>query len=81
MTTVVFSDEMQLHTGGLKQTQIEASSYRRALRELSDRFPGLTDEVYEKLSVAIDGTIVHRPLLETFEADSELVFIPRIASG
>ena len=72
---------MQQHTGGCRQTQIEATSYRLALRELSLEFPGLTETVYEKFSVAIDGTIIHTPLLETFRADSELVFIPRIAGG
>ena len=81
MTTVFFADEMQQHTGGRKQVQIAATSYRLALRELSGEFPGLTEAVYEKFSIAIDGTIIHTPLLETFQADSELVFIPRIAGG
>ena len=81
MTTVFFASEMRQHTGGLQYTQIEATSYRRALRELSRDFPGLTDDVYKKFSVAIDGAIIHQPLLETFQADSELVFIPRIAGG
>jgi hypothetical protein len=31
--------------------------------------------------VAIDGVLVHTPLLETFEPDSELVFIPKITGG
>jgi molybdopterin converting factor small subunit len=81
MTTVVFASEMRQHTGGLAQTDIGATNYRQALRELSCKFPGLTNDEYLKFSIAIDGTIVHTPLLETFEEKSELVFIPKIAGG
>lgn len=81
MPVVIFADDMQQHTGGLKFTQVQATSFRSALRELTETFPQLTAEVYGKFSVAIDGTIIHAPLMESFQADSEIVFIPRIASG
>ena len=35
----------------------------------------------EKMAVAIDGMIIHEPLLQRFGEDSELVFVPRIAGG
>ncbi|MFT5335617.1 MAG: hypothetical protein ACI9GB_003536, partial [Halioglobus sp.] len=31
--------------------------------------------------IAIDGVMIHSPLLETFGPNSELVFIPKIAGG
>lgn len=81
MTTVVLTDEMQALTGGAKQLQLEATTYRALLKELDKAHPSLDDEVFAKFSIAIDGTIVHRPLLERFGPGSEVVFIPKIASG
>ena len=81
MPAVVFIGDLRLHTGGCEETEIKATSYRAALRELQQAFPGLTDAVLEKFSVAIDGEMITSPLLETFTADSELVFFPRIAGG
>jgi sulfur-carrier protein len=81
MTTIVLADELQAFTGGVRQLEIEATTYRKAIAELQQRFPGLSPEVFARFSIAIDGSIVHTPLLETFAPDSEVVFIPRIASG
>ncbi|MBT4521469.1 MAG: MoaD/ThiS family protein [Halieaceae bacterium] len=81
MASVVFASDMRQHTGGCGQTRVNATGYRAALRELSEAFPQLSDAVFEKYSIAIDGVIILSPLLETFEPDSELVFIPRIAGG
>jgi hypothetical protein len=81
MATIFFADEMQQYTDGRRKIEIKARDYRRALAELSSEFPELTSELYDKFSVAIDGAIIHTPLLEKFQADSELVFIPKISGG
>ena len=81
MATVVITGDMRLYTGGREEAEVEATSYRAAVRELQQQFPALTDAVLEKFSVAIDGVMIQSPLLETFEVDSELVFIPKIAGG
>lgn len=81
MAHVAFIGDLRQHTGGCEETEIQATSYRAALRELQQTYPGLTDAVLEKFSVAIDGEMITSPLLETFAADSELVFFPRIAGG
>ena len=81
MATVFFADEMQQYTGGRRKIEIEAGDYRRALSELSCKFPELTSELYDKFSVAIDGAIIHTPLLEKFQSNSELVFIPKLSGG
>jgi hypothetical protein len=78
---VVLVPEMRAYTGGQLETEIEATGYRAAVRELQQQFPLLTDEMFAKCSVAIDGEQVHTPLLETFGADSELLFIPKITGG
>ena len=81
MALVILAPGMRAHTGGLGETEVAATSYRGAVRELQARFPDLTDDVFERCSVAIDGDQVHTPLLETFTEHSELVFIPKIAGG
>ena len=81
MATVIFTGGLRQLTGGTEEVHIEAASYRAAIRELRLQFPVLTDSVLEKFSVAIDGVMIQSPLLETFEPDSELVFIPKIAGG
>jgi hypothetical protein len=81
MTTIVLANEMQALTGGIGELEIEATAYRDAIAVLQQRFPGLTAKVFTRFSIAIDGSIVHNPLLEKFAPDSEVVFIPKIASG
>ena len=81
MVMVVFTPEMRDRAGGLPGTDIEATTYRGAMRALCQQFPEFTDAMFAKCSVAIDGVLVHTPLLETFDADSELVFIPKITGG
>ena len=53
---------------------------RRAL-ELDARFPGIEAQLMGKVAVAIDGDIVHDPLLEAIEPDSEVYFLHRIEGG
>ena len=66
---------------GVEDVQIQATSYRAALRQLKEKFPQLTDDVFDKFAVAIDNIMIQSPLLETFQAQSELVFVPKIPAG
>lgn len=81
MATAIFMGEIRRFTDAVEQCPIDATNYRAAVAELQEKFPGLTDAVLEDFSVAIDGDLVHSPLLEHFSNDSELVFIPKIAGG
>lgn len=81
MVQVLFAPDMRIASGGIESAEIEADNYRQAVRELKRLYPGLTDEVFEKCSVAIDGLMITSPLLEALEPDSELVFVPRITGG
>ena len=81
MATAICTGDMRLLTGGREEIELEATSYRAALRELQGAYPGLTAEVFDRYSVAIDGVMIQSPLLETFGEHSELVFIPKIAGG
>lgn len=81
MAKVILSAEMCRQAKGASEIEVAARRYPDLVRELLGRFPGLSEELVRKQSLAIDGMIVHEPMLETFNADSELVFVARIAGG
>ncbi len=72
---------MQRYTDGRSEVVLAASSYRELIAELCSYFPSLTEELICKHALAIDGIIIHTPLLESFHKDAELVFFAKIAGG
>ncbi len=80
MTRVVFPDHLLQHTGGERETEVAAASFRDLLAALSARWPGI-DEVLSKCAVAIDGQIYQDAFLEPLQADSEVFFMQRIEGG
>ncbi len=81
MARVILSAEMSRQAEGASEVEVTARRFPDLVRELRSRFPGLSEELVRKQSLAIDGMIVHEPLLEAFDENSELVFIARIAGG
>lgn len=81
MARVLIPSDLQRFTGGQGSVEVNTRSYRDLLAELCHRFPDLDRERLEKMAIAIDGVIIHEPLLQGFTDDSELVFVPRIAGG
>lgn len=81
MATVFLPADLRRYTGDMAEVEVSAINYRDLVMELCRRFPALTEEVIGKQAIAIDGMIIHRPFLEAFGSDSELVFIARIAGG
>ena len=80
MALVVFSSELQLYTGEA-ETQVKAEVYRDVVAELLSRYPRLEEEKLLEMAIAIDGEIIHDPLLEAVPSDSELHFLYRISGG
>lgn len=80
MATVTFPSNLRRLTGETR-VLVAAGAYRDLIAELCERFPDLSEEVLRKQAIAIDGRVVQEPLLETFRADSELVFVTKIAGG
>jgi sulfur-carrier protein len=58
-----------------------ATTFRRLVLELEERFPGLGKQVEEGMAVAIDGEIFQDAYSARFEPDSEVVLIPKIGGG
>lgn len=80
MATVVFSSELQRLTGEEK-VSVSASSYRELVDCLSDRYERLQRDDLMQMAVAIDGEIIHDPLLESVGADAEVHFLYKISGG
>jgi len=78
---VVLSSDLQRYTGQVREVDVAAGNYRELVAELCERFPDLPEDTVRKQSLAIDGMIIHTPMLETFARDSDLVFLARIAGG
>ena len=81
MATVFFPDHLTRYTAGTRQIDVAASSFRELVAVLDARFPGIEAQLMGKVAVAIDGDIVHDPLLEAIEPDSEVYFLHRIEGG
>ena len=81
MAKVILSAELQRYTDGTREFEVAANTYQSLVTELRQRFPALTAAMIEKHAIAIDGMLIQTPLLETFNSDSELVFVVRIAGG
>ena len=80
MAVVVFSSELQRFTGE-ERTRVQASRFKEIVAELLERYGRLTEEQLMAMAVAIDGEIIHTPLLETVGENSELHFLHRISGG
>lgn len=81
MARVVLHSDMRRHCGGARETDVAATSYRELVSELCARYEGFSADMVGKYALAINGMVVHEPLLEQFDADSELVFVAKIAGG
>ncbi len=71
----------QQFTGGETEFEVEATTFRRLVLELEQRFPGLGQQVEEGMAVAIDGEIFQDSYAVALRPDSEIVLIPKIGGG
>ena len=81
MAKVIFPSNLQQYTHGIKEVAVAAGKYQDLVAELHQRFPALTRDIIEKHALAINGVLIQTPLLESFDPDSELLFVARIAGG
>ena len=83
MPRVVLSSgsSMQSLTGGVTEFEVEATTFRRLVLELEQKFPGLGKQVEEGMAVAIDGEIFQDAYGVELKSGSEIVLIPKIGGG
>jgi hypothetical protein len=80
MATVIFSSELQRLTGE-PRTEVSASVYRDLVAELASRYEAVHADDLMAMAVAIDGEIIHDPLLEQVGPGSEVHFLYKIEGG
>jgi hypothetical protein len=68
-------------TGGAAELEVAATTFRRLVLELDQRFPGLGKQVEDSMAVAIDGEIYQDAYAAELRPDSEIVLIPKIGGG
>ncbi|MBW4091760.1 MAG: MoaD/ThiS family protein [Proteobacteria bacterium] len=82
MPHVVFAgSDASRFTGGRTELEVTATTFRRLVRELDERFPGLGARVEVGMAVAIDGVIYQDAYAAPLAEGSEIVLIPKIGGG
>jgi molybdopterin converting factor small subunit len=71
----------QRFTHGQTEIEVAATTFRRLVLELEERFPGLGRQVEEGMAIAIDGEIFQDAYSARFSPESEVVLIPKIGGG
>lgn len=80
MARVVFPDFLLANTGGERELECTAETFRDLLIALDAKWPGL-QETLDRCAVAIDGQIYQDAFLEPLEPDSEVFFMQRLEGG
>ncbi len=78
---VISGSSCRQFTGGVSELEVTATTFRRLIRELEERFPGLGHQVEEGMAIAIDGTIYQDAYAAPLGESSEIYLIPKIAGG
>ncbi len=83
MPKVVLASGGSCHqfTGGRTEFEVEATTFRRLILELDQKFPGLGSQVEEGMAIAIDGEIFQDAYGVVLKPESEIVLIPKIGGG
>jgi molybdopterin synthase sulfur carrier subunit len=66
---------------GQTEFEVEATTFRRLVLELEQRYPGLGKQVEESMAVAIDGEIFQDAYAAELKPGSEIYLIPKIGGG
>ncbi len=78
---VISGDMVRRFTGGEREFEVEATTFRRLVLELDRRFPGLGHQIEEGMAIAIDGEIFQDAYAAPIRPDSEVYLIPKIGGG
>ena len=80
MARVTFSSEQQRYTNEVA-CEVSAADYRELIDNITQRYPALSRADLLQMAIAIDGEIIHQPLLERIEPNSEIHFFHFVAGG
>ncbi|MEM7323078.1 MAG: MoaD/ThiS family protein [Actinomycetota bacterium] len=81
MATVHFPSSLRDLTGGVAEVEVDASTVRRLIRALDERFPGMGERLAEGTSVSINGEIIPDAMYEEVPDGAEIHFLPTLSGG
>jgi|TARA_B100000809_G_scaffold110371_1_gene108908 molybdopterin converting factor small subunit len=81
MARIVLTGNLQLHTEGVSELELDVNTIRQLMRQLSTRYPGLPTDFEDEVAVSIDGTIHQDDWFAEIGPDSEVHLLPKIGGG
>ncbi|GIT24405.1 MAG: MoaD/ThiS family protein [Gammaproteobacteria bacterium] len=81
MARIVLTGNLQLHTEGVKELELDVNTIRQLMRQLTTRYPGLPADLEDEVAVSIDGTIYQDDWFAEIAPDSEVHLLPKIGGG
>ena len=81
MARIVLTGNLQLHTEGVKELELDVNTIRQLMRQLTTRYPGLPVDLEDEVAVSIDGTIYQDDWFAEIAPDSEVHLLPKIGGG
>ncbi len=81
MATVHFPSSLRDLTGGVADVEVDASTVRRLIAALDERYPGMGERLAEGVSVSINGEILPDALYEDIPDGAEIHFLPTLSGG
>ena len=81
MARIVLTGNLQLHTEGVKELELDVNTIRQLIRQLTTRYPGLPADLEDEVAVSIDGTIYQDDWFAEIAPDSEVHLLPKIGGG
>ena len=81
MARIVLTGNLQLHTEGVKELELDVNTIRQLMRQLTTRYPGLPADLEDDVAVSIDGTIYQDDWFAEIAPDSEVHLLPKIGGG
>ena len=81
MARIVLTGNLQLHTEGVKELELDVNTIRQLMRQLTTRYPGLPPDLEDEVAVSIDGTIYQDDWFAEIAPDSEVHLLPKIGGG
>jgi sulfur-carrier protein len=68
-------------TEGLAEVEVQASTFKELLDQLSRTYPGLQPQIKRGVSVSVDGRIYREAWFTPIKPDSEVVLMPFMVGG
>jgi len=81
MLKVCLSGPLKAAADGAASVSISAATIRELLRELSEQYPGMQNQLDDGIAVSVNGQIFRDNWSKKIPAGAEIFLLPRIQGG